>query len=1370
MDVIIISVVISILKRLRANNEFMSIKDNIHFVKYQKDINKLVELMVNDDKLQELLANYDPYMVTLIKKYTLCIIFFLIYVSYEGTGNMFTHNIIEFSKNQLGHSVRIDGFFNARSNAKIIENSTIITQVHSMLNMDDRRLEGITGKASHSKAFVIYDVINALETPLTHSDLTDRIIAQMILEFYYNDTDAQALSEIIDAKNLSQGIFKYIDIVIPGSNYIDFSAIKNSLEGEENASAIAKKVYDMTLRSIENEKSTQQIWTVTNSAIALIKNGLLVPIVDDFLLYHHKSETYAGKTSKLKMVVDKVSKAALNDKSVFNEQLRNRRAILINDTENKMILDKQSKSNAVQTTAIKDQYDDLTNIQKYPYLNFKEKDKSVITVRLPYIGNLSVIRNSSFLNKENTNENDVIDVRVARGDSKIDIVGFLYNPLKMPLKCIKHKEITHKSKKLDLDNVSQITAFFTKNGFNVKETADYVRQYMFDKIISNIDGNKILSHKMLSNMKQYMESSIMTFAPPGADDMSQQEMDLSMYYNYSRVVDDKNIKKEDKKGSIVKIPLVNVNEYIGDVNWDSTKLDLDLLNKKVEMKDIPHNGIFPTCQHILSWHYITSVRKNDPNKFNNLFGEFINHYGVVTKEGGFVCKSCGIEIAVKKYITDGSYDEGGSFVTFSSPLSIPLADIKVYQEFGQTIKYMHKLIERIASIANLTQYVGRLSSYVQQRRNIVKDVIDLVLIHNDLLRPDYKARRKVIHDKYGINPEYSNLFTFKLENNIFTYSSQDKDHFKHIKRNNIFVYVIIFMILSLKDNTINVISQHKTCNIQLFEKYGYNAFSGLLIPVNDAGDMEPIQKYKTLCYILYMLACNGVRYKIWHSDDIGKTFDIGTYKSIIHTSVDFINSALSYKSSYHHTFSVRFFTLLHGLFSDDTLVTQTKHDIIAKYDQSKNIKAMHVTDVSAFVAPDNTELHMTRDCVIKDTYPKTRGPLAYLTMYDKFPVSGKMDTRFPNNKEILQDMEKDTTLVKYNTIMPAKPYIPTFDSKKFIERWQKNDQVEQLWHILKKYIQKRECDIFIVDHDHMGRLSSKAFSLKDHSSHIKYIKDHSYFERDVLFYINKKGSKPIEVFYDANLLLLLGYRIGGQYTKVLDNVAYIKKSLSLHTLLKTLGMSRVIMMKTDSIMDVFRERKMQLKLVVSQILRILNRIVYEDIGKNTHGLVKKYKIQLAHVNAKNLFSEWLEIYRNIKALPVSDHIYKKGDHIPSSFIIAKDVSGTALRNYIVNELLDLLKNNNVSNIQSSLSACLYDIVEDMHDSISPTINAFSKLFIHMFTHDMWYKEDKYATINEINNEVVEIEADDIVLDNDAEDFQGGIDALDVDGEIEFDID
>ena len=186
------------------------------------------------------------------------------------------------------------------------------------------------------------------------------------------------------------------------------------------------------------------------------------------------------------------------------------------------------------------------------------------------------------------------------------------------------------------------------------------------------------------------------------------------------------------------------------------------------------------CQHNITWDRLSKLKKTDAKLFIDELYLFLQTYVVENADGDYICKSCGFYLNIKKYIQDGKFDDSSKkFIVYGMPLDKPLEEITQYEKYKGSIRSIDKFIEKISLISNISYYVGNSQVIKSRRKIIIKDVIDIILENNKLLKRNYKDRNEKVAKLYGITN--SNLFVFDLDNSIFVFSSKDKDYLKPIQ-------------------------------------------------------------------------------------------------------------------------------------------------------------------------------------------------------------------------------------------------------------------------------------------------------------------------------------------------------------------------------------------------------------------------------------------------------------------------------------------------------------------------------------------------------------------------------------------------------------
>jgi hypothetical protein len=224
-------------------------------------------------------------------------------------------------------------------------------------------------------------------------------------------------------------------------------------------------------------------------------------------------------------------------------------------------------------------------------------------------------------------------------------------------------------------------------------------------------------------------------------------------------------------------------------------------------------------------------------------------------------------------------------------------------QIEEFIKYLEKNIEKIAYSADLSSFIGTNPTIRLKRKLIIKDVLDLILLHTEYLRKQPKNRIEEYSKKYNINKDLTNLFFFELKDEIFLTSSTDTDYYKLIKYNNVMIYLLFFMILEINPGQILSLKDDRSCNFFFYDKIGKTLFSNLFLRLNQK-EKVPIERIPLLCYTIYYFSCIFTNNRIWFwNENIqaktkeetikAKQFGrINIQKTIINTLVDLINSIM----------------------------------------------------------------------------------------------------------------------------------------------------------------------------------------------------------------------------------------------------------------------------------------------------------------------------------------------------------------------------------------------------------------------------------------------------------------------------------------------
>jgi hypothetical protein len=902
------------------NKKFDKVKEELNFIKSQRDINDFLLSYIKTIptvEINEIVKKGDSYnaIFDTIQKYIVTYTFITIGFFYKGKPDIFINNVIEFTKNQSEYPLKINGYFNSESNSLLIKLFYMCRNIVNLISRDSIKLDYIK-KEPYAEETIEFltnlsdEFINAaFRLKSLNNDVSAQshnIIKTIIVLLVYKINDKKNLYNLIEQSELSEGEYMFIDIIEQITETLNFNTIESVLSKDDLFSGLAYDIWDY-IEEVDVE--SKKFMSNEEKINILINSGIVIPILDDFLLYHRDNERYDKSTgtsgvkkkedTKVRYIIGKIdtttelysdatkkdSKLRANIMKNFSAPFYNRKAILRNNIEEIKIINKfinQGKRN----TENNDYFNDLVTYRRYTYINFKEFekygfsnhfDKTVTAVRA-----VSFDTSSEF---QQTNSNHKLQLRVGSKDTVGNIVGFMIPSTTTAIQCIRIADVT---------NIRDLSKNH-KNGF------DLFLNFLKKSVIKGESHNS--SVFWIFDLEQ---DKVKINRVESKENNSQQDIVKSMIaelYNrivreiYFEVIDRMDLNKSITIDNAVKIihfleknvlgvPLSKdvyeeIEKYIFEKKMvrleDGEILENDVLyglegdtitlpvyekgksravnsitidlNKVDESgKLIERDTIDGMCQHNITWDSINSIRKTDYSEYMKKMYEFIQQYVVENTSQEYVCKSCGHYLDIHKYIQDGVFDEEKGFITFSMPMETNLEDIPEYEKFHFSIKIMDKNIEKVAASVGVPYFVGSATTIKWRRKGIIKNTIDMVTQNNQLLSKTFKDRNETKTKLYGISKNLTSFFVFDMDNSIFQTSSKDKDQeqYKILKRNNIITYIMIFLMLELNESQISFFTADK----------------------------------KSMCDIkifdkVYMTLFGGLRIKKNNSND---TFDVTKYK------------------------------------------------------------------------------------------------------------------------------------------------------------------------------------------------------------------------------------------------------------------------------------------------------------------------------------------------------------------------------------------------------------------------------------------------------------------------------------------------------------
>jgi hypothetical protein len=715
----------------------------------------------------------------------------------------------------------------------------------------------------------------------------------------------------------------------------------------------------------------------------LFHKKLLIPITDEILRYNVGTEKYSQESSrdtnanyktdtKLNYIVNKinlVTESARNPetKKIFYQPLFYRQAIPYNDIEEMKIIKKFADIGRVNAENVSS-FTDLLSFRVYPYINFHNFAHDGFSHKHYYTTEALRYTNFRFSAKKNPEllklvQNKYMQWRSITHDNfrtnnqhdfNTNIVGIAFptyiNYMPYDIRCLKlNKSINVRKynpngykigmflleKLINENKIFKKTPFwifdistdkFSQDQYDNINTSDpnYFKKLLsklYDKV-EELTLNRILSmFEMYAPLTLYQSNEILRiitkkFVPIPIYSDKMAKINYARYYTYLpqriETVDIRDItfSSEDlKKLPIYKRPK-NTNPVVVEISKK------ELLTENI--LDIA------SCQHNIDLKNIERIRERDPTSFTKKLNEFYKRYVIDHINSDYICNSCSQNINIDKYIY-----QVNDLMKISAESKIPLEEQRQYNKFGKAINALDKIIERMGSFFNLTEYMGNHPSSIIKRRETIRNLLDILLSSQDLRSKnpsEFDDNTRILKEVSGA--KYSEYFAFPVENDIFVYSSRDTDKYKRMKYNTILTHIAVIMLLDINNSSILTLNPDKLINFIIFEKYGLVTLDDLKLRINTSNDLVYLGNYMIMSYVIYYMASMMIRYKIYElppesqNQDVKKGIPAIDRLKIMHTITHVLSIIIDRKiknpDEYLYTIlSTNYFIKLTTIFSSE---------------------------------------------------------------------------------------------------------------------------------------------------------------------------------------------------------------------------------------------------------------------------------------------------------------------------------------------------------------------------------------------------------------------------------------------------------------------
>ena len=1211
-----------------------------------------------------------------------------------------------------------------------------------------------------------------------------------------------------------------INIIVPKLVKLDYFNIESLLTFKEKKLGIADDIINLF------QKLEYKVFDNNNKIIDLLLNlKIFLPITDEFLRYHkivdkiNFLKTDVNK-SKIKNILNKnfqireyYSLKVQNNKSLLNEMnkifykpLAHRKAILYNEFDELNIIQKILSAGSGSLIDINN-FLDLKNLRKSSYVNFKDlKEEGINYLTKNNFTSVRYAGIESLENKTLVDKNAKIEFRNINRQKPVNIVGLCFlNDYNLKICDFKDiREINSNGieacKKLIPDKIqnklnNNYYWIFNKNkDILFKEDFDLTQNFFDLNIIFKdlLDFCKNEITKFIKKKLGYYDNLDFYYSKKFVKYYSNKF--TKFHLNRKNYIVDEIIKEKNRLIKITDdLEDINENKMFGLSGEIIKKMKDNRVIKEENIYYIPHinkeeNKIIlqgnSYCQHLIDWNIIKSLKNKNINLQKELVYNFIKKYVITNSEEEYICKSCKQYLDVKNYIVNDYDGISGIDVVINNKKN--LSEIKEYEKYSIIIKNLDKLIERVGRINNLNIYVGNEQIVKIRREEIIKNIIDLIILHEKTLKIKNMSnieRQLDANRKFGINTKYTNFFLFPLTNDLFKSSSEEKDKFKRIKLNTIIVYIILFMILDIKNRSqIIMIEFSKICNNLIYEKVKNLLFNDLKIIIDNKLKTEKVLDNDLLCFLIYYFSCNLSSTNTWYSSNNDISLK---QKSIINTFFDFTNSLLevySFKKK-NYLYEILCSKIINkvNLFKNNRKLL----DIIISnnnitYDKEKNKIIIKKTNISSIKLKDLKKEESKLNKFNFNLYKLDTKKIININLDKKYLNDIYLNYQNILENKILSLFDENgirrRKIINLNEIKKLdigvkKKILKMYFSKqnKLIEEKKTNiiyKKIEIDKNVLDKFLKLVES---ILRKDSL-KINDIEFNLTRSKLNIKFdflgniiknqleiflddkkisIKNNSYFNIDVYEVFDKVNE--IKLIFNKYNLHYLGYLNKNEITDLRKCNLYAKYIPSIKEQFETLGFKKNYYKENEDISNLLYETLNNVKMYILFLKNNLYSIKYKKTNESS--LIDYYISRIINLNMnyeknKNIFDD-LECVNFSKDV---DKIENKYFGIISKYELKENFKFyNIVLNYYLQNIIKIIEINNDNFVRINILEFILKInyefyINNFEQYYNFDIIKYKNIYNFVMDQDLVEKYDESDFLDETTDEQKE-ELKNLEIDN-----------------------
>ena len=261
-----------------------------------------------------------------------------------------------------------------------------------------------------------------------------------------------------------------------------------------------------------------------------------------------------------------------------------------------------------------------------------------------------------------------------------------------------------------------------------------------------------------------------------------------------------------------------------------------------------------------------------------------------------------------------------------------------------------------------------------------------------------------------------------------------------------------------------------------------------------------------------------------------------------------------------------------------------------------------------------------------------------------------------------------------------------------------------------KYPMHINDDVYIIDHYYDNTVPQEPMIFAHKNNKVIFKENHLFFKSDVFYYVDNRNS-PVEVFYDAVTLKMIGYKQkNNEYITNFTYINYLKINYSIKNKLLLLGYpskyttsSHTYEQLDNLIRDHIQITKINIDKFSRLISKIINFVDKKDIefkflstSQIINTITQKYATLLGKkVIVGNFFDDWVNIRNDFSYDQIDWEKMKiniDSDFIQMTFINYYDVPSALMMNYLVTQFNTLLNDNPDKSIKGNISMMYIELI------------------------------------------------------------------------------